>query len=122
MWAVVNFLPEHLEVLVFDDAGERDFPLGVVNNGVTLVVGDSKVFLLEAHGAVFEFAEAVAEIFIDFSREHDVPGDTSPIYAVVKEICASLCFHSIEQPRNQSIVPSDGDALVTVVEVIVVVY
>ena len=64
---VIDGLSEHLEVLVLDDAGIGDGSLGVVDDGVALVVRGVEQFLLETHGAVVEFAEAEAVELVDGS-------------------------------------------------------
>lgn len=58
-------LGAELEVFVFDDAGVRDFALGVVDDGDALMVLFLEALCLKAQAAVFELAELVAEVLVD---------------------------------------------------------
>ena len=118
---LVDGCAERFEVLVLDDAGVGHVGLGVVDDCVALVVGCVECLGLEAHGAVVESSEAVVEELVDGSGEDDAPGLLLPVVAVGEEVGAGPDVDAAEQLVGESVVAADGDALVGVVEVVVVV-
>ena len=52
-------------MLVFNDAGIRGFPISIIDDSVSLIVGDVENFCFEPNTAILERAEAVIEITID---------------------------------------------------------
>ena len=62
---VVDFLAEHLEMLVFDDAGVGFVVTGIVDHGIALVVGGIFNARLESDGSPIEFAELEIEILVN---------------------------------------------------------
>ena len=120
MGIVVDGVAECLEVFVFDDACEGDGGGGVVDDGVALIVGGVEGFGVEADGAIFEFAEAVAVEFVDFTGEYDLVGNGFPVPTVGKEVGVETQVYSVEQPVDQAVIAADGYALIEIVEVVVV--
>jgi len=117
----VDGIAEVLEVLVLDDAGVGYVAFGVVNEGATLVVGGVERFFLEVDGAVFELAEAVAVEFINLAGEDDFLRLGFPVFAAGKEVFVHAGFDTGEQGIGEFVVAADGDTLVGIVEVVVVV-
>ena len=117
----VDGIAEVLEVLVLDDAGVGHVALGVVDHGATLVVGGVERFFFEVDGAVFELAEAVAVEFINLAGEDDFLRLGFPVFAAGKEVLVHAGFDTGEQGIGELVVAADGDTLVGIVEVVVVV-
>ena len=121
MRVVVDCLPEGLEVLVLDDARIGDFPSGIVNHGVALIIGTRKNFVLESYRAILQLAEAIAVELVDLAGEDDLVGDALPILPILEEIriCASL--NPVQQSIDQLVLTVLRNALVFIVEVVVVI-
>ena len=117
---VVYGVAKGFEMLVFNYAGVSHVGSCVVDHGVALMVWLVECLGLEAHGAVFELAEAVAVKLVDFSGEYNLVGDGLPAGAVGEEICVQPYLHAVKQTVNQAVVASDGDALIGVVEIVVI--
>lgn len=83
----VDILSERFEVLVLDDARERDVGGSVVDDGIALIVGGVKRLGVKAHRAVVEVTVTVAEILVDAAGEDDFVGDGFPMCAVGEEVC-----------------------------------
>ena len=120
LWAIVDGLAEHLEMLVLDYAGVGHTALCVVHNGVTLIIWFVDDFMLETNGSVVELSEAVIVKLVYLSRKDYLVGQAFPIAPVIKEIGICSCLDTIEQAVDKFVVTTDGDALVFVVEVVVV--
>lgn len=117
---VVDGVAEGLEMLVLDDACIGHVGCGIVDHCVALMVWLVECLGLETHCAVFELAEAVAVKLVDFSGEYNPVGDGFPAGAVGEEIGVQPYLHAVKQPVNQAVIASDGDALIGVVEIVVV--
>ena len=117
----VDISPEHLEMLVFDDARVGLIVRGVVDNGASLIVRDVLSAGLETDRAPVELAELAAEIFVEGARIDELVGDLAPVALVFgKEVHARTGLDIGEQAVDELVVAADGDALVLVVEVVVV--
>ena len=77
--AVIDFLAEHLEMLVFDDTGVGFVVTGVVDHGIALVVGSVLDASLECDGAPVEFAELEVEILVNGAGKYELVGNFLPI-------------------------------------------
>ena len=117
----VDGISEVFEVLVLDDSGVGDVALGVVDHGAALVVGGVERFFLEVDGAVFQLAEAVAVEFINLTGEDDFFSLGFPVFSAGEEVLVHSCFDAFQQGCGEFVVTADGDALVGIVEVVVVV-
>ena len=117
-----GWLLAKLEVLVLNRPRIWHFALGVVHHGVALEVGRGEVLVLEAQAAVVEVTEAVAVELVDAPREQDFFGFRFEFAPVVEEIRVELqvYFSVIEQGVDEEVVSALRDALVGVVEVVVV--
>ena len=73
---LIDGITELLEMLVLDAARVGYLVAGVVDDGITLVVGHGQCFFLESYRAILKFAEAIVEVLIDFPREDDLVGHT----------------------------------------------
>ena len=119
---IVDPLAEHLEMLVLDDARIGHGGISVVDHCVSLVVGHRLHLRLEAHGAEVEVSMLKAEELVELSRVDDSPGLSLPVVTVGEEVRLRACLHALKQSVHESVVSALGDALVAVVEVVVVVY
>ena len=117
----VDIVPEVFEMLVLDDSGVGDVALGVVDHGASLVVRGIERFFLEVDGAVFQLAEAVAVEFINLTGEDDFFSLGFPVFSAGEEVLVHAGFDAFEQGCGEFVVTADGDALVGIVEVVVVV-
>lgn len=113
-------LRAELEVLVFDDARVRDFALRVVDDGDTLMILLLQTLRLEVKAAVLELAELVIEILVNRARVDDLPGHCLIGGALLEVIHTGADLNAVEQGFNQLVIAADRDALIAVIEVIVV--
>jgi len=77
---VIDFLTEHLEVLVLDDTGVGLIMTGVVNHGVALVVGGVLHAGLEGDGAPVELAEAIVKVLVKLTCIYEIAGNLFPCF------------------------------------------
>ena len=66
-------------MLVLDDAGVRHCGVGVVDDGVALIIRRGLYFGLETHRSEVETAEAEVEELVELSRVDDFVGHGRPI-------------------------------------------
>ena len=121
MGVVVDLLAELLEVLVLDDAGVGHGGIGVVYHGVALVVGLGLHLGLEAHGAEVEVAVTILEELVELAGVDDLRRHLLPVGAVVEEIGVDAGVDALKQSVDEAVVASHGNALVEVVEIVVIV-
>lgn len=108
-------------MLVFDDARIGLGVRGVVDNGATLVVRSVLGAGLETDRAPVKLAESAVEIFVEGTRVHKLIGNLSPVALVFgKEVHTRAGLDTCKQAVDELVVAADGDALVLVVEVVVV--
>ena len=86
-----------LEVLVLDDSCVWHLGLGVVDDGVSLIVLDIDSLGLEAHSPPLKLPEFAFVELVDFSREHDSLGERFPSLSPVKKILACPAFCSVKE-------------------------
>lgn len=109
------------EMLVLDDACVGDLALGVVDHGVALeVVGVFEHPVVEAQAAVLQPSEAVLEVLVDAAGEEGGVRQLVQFVAVGEVVGAQAHLAAFEQGVDEAVVPTLGDALVAVVEVVVV--
>ena len=113
-------LRAELKVFVLDDARVRDFALRVVDDGDTLMILLLQALRLEVQAAVLELAELVIEILVNRARVDDLPGHGLIGGALLEVIHTGADFNAVEQGFDQLVIATDRDALVAVVEVVVV--
>ena len=93
----------------------------VVDYGIALViVGFIQTLLLKAQATVFQVAETVIEVFVDAASVDDAFGDVLQLVAVRCVVNACAHFDAFQQRIYQPVVPSHRDALIGVVEIVVV--
>ena len=110
-------------MFVLDNARVGLVVRGVVDDGVSLIVRGVFDARLETDGAPVQLAEPVAEIFVQGARIDKLAGDLAPVALVFrKEVHASAGLDTGEQAVDEPVVTADGNALVLVVEVVVVEY
>ena len=109
-----------LEVLVLDDAGVRDLALRVVDDGDTLMVLLLEALRLEMQAAVLELAEPVAEILVNRARVDDLLRKALVRLALLQIVDARTDLDAIEQGIDQLVITANRDALIAVVEIVVV--
>lgn len=113
-------LRAELKVFVLDDARVRDFALRVVDDGDTLMVLLLQALRLEVKAAVLELAELVIEILVNRARVDDLPGHRLIGGALLEVVDTRADFDAVEQSLDQLRVAADRDALIAVIEVVVV--
>ena len=121
MGVVVDLLAELLEVLVLDDAGVGHGGISVVYHGVALVVGLGLHLGLEAHCAEVEMTVTILEELIELAGVDDHRRHLLPMGAVVEEVGVGAGVDTLQQSVDEAVVASHGNALVEVVEIVVVV-
>lgn len=107
-------------MLVLDYAGVWGFSVSVVYDGIALPVGSVKGFLLEADCSIIELPEAVTIELVDFSGEDDFIGLGGPVVPVFEEVDTGAALDAFEETVDKAVVPSDRDALICVIEIVVV--
>lgn len=107
-------------MLVFYDARPRDLTVGVVHYSVALMVGLIQYFCLKTHCAVVEFAKLEIKILVDRACVDNLLSKALPIGSVAEEIGIYLSFYSVKQAVDKLVVSTYRDALVAVVEIVVV--
>ena len=115
------FLRAELEVLVLDDARVGDLALGVVDHGHALVVGLVERLGLEAQAAVLERAQLEVVERVDGAAVDRLGGDVGLGGDQLLVLHAAADLDALEHVGDHLGVAAHGDALVAVVEVVVVV-
>ena len=110
-----------LEVLVLDDAGVGHLALGIVDDGDALVVLLVEGLGLEAEAAVLERSQLEVVERVDWSAVDGLGGDVGLLGDKVLVLDAAAHLDALEHVGDHLGVAAHGDALVTVVEVVVVV-
>ena len=77
--------------------------------------------MFKPYGTIVELSESEVVEFIDSSGKENFVRLRLPIFAIFKEVCVDLGVDAFKQTVNQFVVSSDGDTLVFVVEIIIVV-
>ena len=106
---------------MFDDSRVGLVVTSVVDDGISLIVRGIFCARLETDRAPVEFAESEVKIFVDGSRVDEFVGNLAPVTLVFgKEVYSSASLDTGEQAVDELVVAADGDALVLVVEVVVI--
>ena len=108
-------------MFVLDDAGEGFLGRGIVHHGIALVVGRIEPLMLKSHGAPLEFTQPVVKILVDGSRKQNVRGQLLQFSALTDKVNTRTHRNILEQGIGELVVASDGYALVTVGEIVVVI-
>ena len=114
-------LRAELEVLVLDDAGVGDLALGVVDHGHALMVGLVEGLGLEAQAAVLQRAQPEVVERVDGAAVDRLGGDIGLGGGQLLVLHAAAHLDALEHVGDHLGVAAHGDALVAVVEVVVVV-
>ena len=115
LWGLGGF-----EVLVLDDTCERGFSVGIVYDGISLVVFHIEGFELKVKPTVFELSVAVVEVLVNHSCEYDLVGHAHPLVPVVEKVGVESDLNAFKHLFNDCGVSSDRYSLVEVIEVVVV--
>ena len=108
-------------MLVFYNAGEWNRDISIVYYSIPLIVGHVQNFLFKADCPIIEFAEAKAVEFVYRAREHNLLGQTLPIWPIYEKIRVRPGFNAIKQTVDQPIESAFRNALIFVVKIVVVV-
>lgn len=108
-------------MLVLDDAGVGDLALGVVDHGHALVVGLVEGLGLETQAAVLERAQLEVVERVDGAAVDRLGGDVGLGGGQLLVLHAAADLDALEHVGDHLGVAAHGDALVAVVEVVVVV-
>ena len=113
-------LRAELEVFVLDDARVGDLTLRIIDDSDTLIVFLLQTLRLEAQATVLELAELVIEILVNRASIDNLLGHRLIGRALLEEINACANLDAVEQRINQLVVAADRDALIAVIEIIVI--
>ena len=114
-------LRAELKVLVLDDAGVGDLALGVVDHGNALVVLLVERLGLKAQAAVLQRAQLKVVERVDGAAVDRLGGDVGLGGGQLLVLHAAAHLDALEHVGDHLGVAAHGDALVAVVEVVVVV-
>ena len=114
-------LRAELEVLVLDDARVGDLALGVVDHGHALVVGLVERLGLKAQAAVLQRAQLEVVERVDGAAVDRLGGDIGLGGDQLLVLHAAAHLNALEHVGDHLGVAAHGDALVAIVEVVVVV-
>ena len=109
-----------LEVLMFDNACERGFAVGVIDHRSALIVGLRELLLLEAERAVLQLAVSVVVETVKFTRIEHLFGHSIELLAVVEVVGVEAHLNTLQKSVDQRIIATYRDTLIGVVEVVVV--
>lgn len=105
---------------MLDDARIRDLALRVVDNSDALMVLFFKALRLEVKTTILELSELVVEVLVNRARVDDLLGYILIRRALLEVIDSRAHLDAVEQCFDQLIVAANGDALIAVIEVVVV--
>ena len=88
------FFSKHFEMFVLDNPGISDIGVGVIYDGVALIVWNVVYFLLESHRPIFKMAKLVVEKLINFPSENNIVGQRLPMVSISNEVCSCECFYA----------------------------
>ena len=108
-------------MLVLVDPGVGDFAGGEIHDGVMLVVVERKFLIFETERAVLEPTEFEGEKLIDSSGEDKMFGKIVQRCFLGEIIARGLDLNSFEEGFDENAIAPFGDALVGVIEIIVVI-
>lgn len=114
-------LRAELKVLVLDDAGVGDLALGVVDHGHALVVLLIERLGLKAQAAILQRAQLKVVERVDGAAVDRLGGDIGLGGDQLLVLHAAAHFDGLEHVGDHLGVAAHGDALVAVIEVVVVV-
>ena len=61
-------------MFVFDDACIRNFTVGVIYHGISLIIVTFQTFFLKTYGTIFQRSVAESEIFIQHTGKYRLMG------------------------------------------------
>ena len=108
-------------MLVLDNPGVGLIPRGIVDHGVALVIRYGKLLRLKADAAVFQRAQTIAEKFIDAAGVDNFLRDIGVFFDQIGVVGIQPDLHAGEHFLHHGGVAADGNALIAVVEIIVVI-
>lgn len=114
-------LGAEFKVLVFDDPGVGNLPGGVVHGSVALEIFHRQLFGLKPDAAVLEMAQTVAEEFVDTAGVDDGLRNVRLLCDQIEIVGVQTDLYPCEHLLHHGGVAANGDALVAVVEVVVIV-
>ena len=108
-------------MLVLYNPGVGHFPFRVVYHRIALVILQIKDLLLKTNHSVFQHAKRIVEIPVNLSRINHLFRHGTKAFPVGKIIHAKPHFHTGKHFLDHLCVASDGNSLVTVIKIIVVI-
>ena len=114
-----GLLPE-FEMLVLDDAGEGHVGRRVVDHRIALEIGRVEPTSVETQAAVFQWSESVVKVLVDAPGIYHTLRQGIELGTVGKIVGVEPKVDAIEQTVDEHIVSAHGDALIRVVEIVVV--
>ena len=108
-------------MLVLDDAREGNLAFGIVHHRIALPVRRIDRFSLETQRAILKIAQLVIEIFIDRAAVDDAISNARMLFDERAEFRVQQNLRIAEHLLDHSRVATHGNALETVVEIVVVV-
>ena len=106
---------------VFDHSGVRSLPVRIVDNRHPLPVVGIESLILKPDATILQRAKAMVVIFIKSPSVQHLVGFTPPVITIPVEICVEHYFDSIKQLLDNPGISSYRDALIAVVEIVVVI-
>ena len=105
---------------MLDDAGPRGLAVRIVDGGVALEAGLVEQLILKPDGAVFQRAELVVKISVDWAGVDDLVGQCVQRGLVFEVIGVQPNLDAVEQVGDHLRIAADGNTLIQCIEIVVV--
>ena len=105
---------------MLNDAGPRRFAVRIVHDGYTLVIFFFEAFRFKTQAAIFQGAQFVTKVFINGARIDNPFCHIFVFVAVLQIIHTGTDFNASKKAFYELVVAAHGNALVAIVEVVVI--
>ena len=105
---------------MLNDPGVRHLTGGIIDHCIALIIVHRQLLRLKPDTAVGQGAEPVVIERVNHAGEQRASGNIRQLPAQVKVVCIQLNIRALQQLFHNLVVPAHGDALIPVIEIIVV--
>ena len=108
------------EVFMFDDSSPGRFVVRIVHDGYTLMIFFFEALRFKTQAAVFQGAQFVTKVFVNGAGIDNPFCHIFVFVAVLQIIHTSTDFNASKKPFDEFIVAAHGNALIAVVEIVII--